>query len=106
MPSKLEIERVLSNWINQATMPPGRLADGVEPAKWIAQQFLNWWQSEIEDYLSDAERAIAAVRKELQRLGGWENPDFGEALHELTHASEALAGLRFTLGFGDASLIA
>jgi hypothetical protein len=99
MPNKHEPERVLSNWIDQATQPPGRLADGIEPAKWIAEQFLNWWRPEVENDLTDAERAVAATRHELQQLGGWDNPQLGETLHELTHASEALASLRITLGF-------
>jgi hypothetical protein len=98
MADRLETERVLSNWIAQATQPPGRLADGVEPANWIARQFLNWWWSEVEGDLSDAERAVLAIRQELQQLGGWDNPQLGEALHELTHASEALASLRITFG--------
>jgi hypothetical protein len=99
MADKVEIEQVLSNWIAQATKPPGRLVDGVEPARWIAQQFLKWWQSQVRDELSDADRAMSAVRQELQRLGGSSNQELGEALQELTHATDALAGLRDILGF-------
>jgi hypothetical protein len=33
----------------------------------------------------------------LERIGGWENPELGEAMHELTHLSDALAELRETL---------
>ena len=93
-----EVEQVLANWIAQATSAPGRLADNVDPAAWVAQRFLAWWHPRVEDALSDAERAIAGVRGELNRLGGWQNNQLGEALHELIHAGEALADLRARLG--------
>jgi hypothetical protein len=95
-----EIERVLTNWIAQAVNPPGELRAGIDPAAWIAQQFLRWWKlqvDQVDDDLGAAETAVSAVRQELLRLGGWSNPEFGEALHELTHASEALTALRCAL---------
>jgi len=97
-----EIEQVLANWITQAATPPGELAPGTEPARWIAQQFLRWWQPLVADELAAAEAAVAGVRAELHRLGGWSNPQFGEALHELTHAGDALAALRSVLGIEEA----
>jgi hypothetical protein len=93
-----EVEEVLANWISQATSSPGRLAPGTDPAKWVAAQFLRWWQSQIADELNGADTAVAAARQELDRLGGWSNPQFGEALHELVHAHDALADLRSALG--------
>ena len=96
-----EIEQVLANWIAQATSDDGQLADGVEPAKWIAKNFIQWWRPMVCDSLSDAECATLRVRDELNRLGGWENKELGEALHELTHVTDALGDLRVALGLLD-----
>jgi hypothetical protein len=90
-----EVERVLANWIAQATAGPGELAPGTDPASWVTQQFLRWWRVQVAEDLSAAESAVSAVRKEL---GGWSNPEFGEALHELIHASDALGALRSAFG--------
>ena len=93
-----EIRQVLANWIEQATSPIGRLADGVDRSDWIATNFIKWWQSQVEDSLGDAEIAVQGAREELalvndpQRLDG--------ALHELTHVEDALADLRCRLGLG------
>jgi hypothetical protein len=100
---KSDIEEVLANWIKQATCPPGKLADGVDPAKWIAERFVAWWQSKIEYCLADGELATARARAELQRLGGWENEQLGEALHELIHIGDALSDLRVALGLTNES---
>jgi hypothetical protein len=93
-----EVEQVLANWIGQATSRPGQLSDDVDPAAWVSRLFLNWWRAKIEEDLSAVESAVEGVRQELMRLGGWENKQLGEALHELTDASEALRGLRAALG--------
>jgi hypothetical protein len=93
-----EVEQVLANWIAQAIAPPGELAPGTDPAHWVAQQFLRWWQPQVADDIASAEAAVAEVRAALDRLGGWSNPQLGEALHELTHASDALAALRGAFG--------
>jgi hypothetical protein len=95
---RTEIEQVLANWIEQATSRDGKLVDGIDPAKWIAANFLNWWHPTVDDSLSDAESAARRLREELSRLGGWENAEFGEVFHELTHVTEALAELRVALG--------
>jgi hypothetical protein len=95
-----EVEQVLANWITQATAAPGELAPGTEPAQWIARQFLRWWQPQVAGELAAAEVAVAGVRANLDGLGGWSNPELGEALHELIHAGEALAALRSALGLG------
>lgn len=93
-----EVERVLANWIAQATNPPGALADGTDPARWVAQQFLRWWYPQVASELSDAESAVMRSWGELERLGGWSNNDLGEAMHELIHARDALRSLRMMLG--------
>ena len=93
-----EIEQVLANWIEQATCPPGQLADGVDPPSWIASQFLRWWKTRAYESLDDAEGAVNRLRAELERLGGWTNPDLGEALHELAHLDISLAELSVQLG--------
>ena len=34
---RTEIERVLANWIAEATSGDGQLVDGIDPVHWIAQ---------------------------------------------------------------------
>jgi hypothetical protein len=97
--STTDLEQVLSNWINQAISPSGRLAEGQDPAKWVARQFLEWWQSnEVERPLNDAVLAMNGVHSELERLGGWNKTELGEAMHELIHLKDALDELRAALG--------
>jgi hypothetical protein len=101
-----EVRRVLANWIAQAYSTEGQLAEGVAPSEWIADRFLEWWRSELESDLSDAEVAVSATRAALEQLGGWENQPLGDAMHELIHVDDALASLRAILGFsteGDAA---
>jgi hypothetical protein len=87
-----EIETVLTNWIEQALSPIGQLPEGVTPGAWTAARFSAWWRDRASGTIGDAERAAAAVRQELMRLGGWNK--FGEALHEVSHLQEALCDLR------------
>ncbi len=89
-----ETEIVLANWILQAISEIGQFDEGVEPSKWIAVNFLNWWNKRIDDSLSDAEHAAISVRNELNRIGGWNNQALAGALHELTHLVDALGELR------------
>jgi hypothetical protein len=93
-----EVEQVLANWIAQATSPPGALAPGTDPARWVAQQFLRWWHPRVSGELADAESAVMGAWRELERLGGRSNNDLGEAMHELIHARDALGTLRVMLG--------
>jgi hypothetical protein len=97
MPSA-EIEQILANWIKQATEPLGMLAEGVEPSQWVAEMFLRWWRQEALSSLSDAELAASRLRAELQRLGGWNNNQLGDAMEEMTHLEESLAFLRTSSG--------
>lgn len=92
-----EIEEVLSNWIRQAIEPPGKLEEEIDPAQWIATKFLNWWKSNVEESLDDADEALKRVRKELQRLGCLEKEEFDELIHELTHATDALSDVRSSM---------
>ena len=94
--NRAEIERVLANWIAQATS--GHLLPSVDPAKWIAANFVKWWHANVDEVLSDADVAVRRVREELERIGGWNNPQLGEALHELVHAADAMGDLRSALG--------
>jgi hypothetical protein len=94
-----EAELVLSNWIEQALSSAGQLGADTPPAKWIAARFMAWWRSDFEshldEWLGDAEMAMARIRAELNRLGGWDK--CGEALHECAHLADALASLRNAL---------
>jgi hypothetical protein len=97
MPNQIEFQKVLANWIARAT--EGHLADNVEPTSWVAGNVISWWRNEVERDLEDAFAGGAAAREELNRLGGWENPQLGQALHELIHVREAIESLSVTLGF-------
>jgi hypothetical protein len=94
-----EVERVLANWIEEALSSVGSLAPGTRPAQCVASNFLRWWRNDFEshlkEWLGDAENALAVIRRELERSGGWDT--FGEALHECTHLQESLDTLRQTL---------
>jgi hypothetical protein len=87
-----EIETVLTNWIEQALSPIGRLPEGITAAAWVAAQFAAWWRDRARDAMGDADRAAFGVRAELMRLGGWQV--CGEALHEMIHLQDALGDLR------------
>jgi hypothetical protein len=100
MPSA-EIQQVLANWIKQATEPPGRLAENIEPAQWVAEMFLGWWREQTLSFLEDAESATGRIRVELQRLGGWNNKQLENAMEEMTHLEETLADLRTASGFAE-----
>ncbi|MDG3007505.1 hypothetical protein [Paludisphaera mucosa] len=90
------IEAVLSNWIEQALSPVGRLPEGTTPAAWVAARFTAWWRGRADEALCDALAATTATRAELMRLGGWDA--FGEALHRLTHVEDALGDVEATFG--------
>jgi hypothetical protein len=96
MASNEEVQQVLANWISRAS--EGGLPEGVEVSQWVATNFLGWLRKEAESDIGDAEVALSAARAELNRLGGWENSQLSEALHELIHAGDAIASLRSTLG--------
>lgn len=96
-----EIEQVLTNWIAQATSGDGEFADRIDPAKWIARNFVKWWHTMVDESLSTAEDAAHRMRDQLNHLGGWENSELGDALHELTHITDALGDLRVVSGLHD-----
>ena len=100
--SRSDIESVLRNWIAEATSPIGKLPDGVEPATWVADNFIAWWRKQVDDSLGSAELAAHRLRAALEPLG--DPAAFGEAFHELTHVQDALGDLRAALGLsGDST---
>jgi hypothetical protein len=101
--NKSEAERVLANWIAEANSPLGKLPAGESPEAWAARKFLTWWQEETSQYLQQMESSLECLKAELERLGGWSNPELGEALHELTHILDSVGDLKRTLGFYDKS---
>lgn len=92
--NRKEVQQVLSNWIAEALSQEGKLPSNVDPAAWIAERFLAWWQSQSDDELLALETALCGLGNELERLGGWQNPELSEALHELAHARDALSIMR------------
>jgi hypothetical protein len=90
-----ELEQVLRNWLRQAISQTGRFENGIDPAAWVAQNFISWFDSKVEDSLSDAELAASRLRDQLKHLG---YPELDEALHELTHVQDALGDLRSNVG--------
>ena len=101
--NRAEIEHVLANWMLQAKSEEGSLDEGTEPAKWVAENFLNWWYPMIEESIGEAELATYRVRQELESLGGWQNSEVGEDMLDVIHVEDALADIRVALGIdGDA----
>ena len=98
--SQTEVEEVLSNWIREALSGEGELLpNGIEPARWVAKNFLRWWQAQgVDPWIEDAEGAACRLRRELESLGGFNNPDLGEAMHAVIHLDDALADIRRALG--------
>lgn len=43
--------------------------------------------------MSDAQGAISSIEESLKTIGGWDRPELGDALHEITHAREAMDSL-------------
>ena len=97
---KSEIEQVLENWIEEAQSPVGQIADGLSPAAFVAQNFVQWWRNRLDESLGDVESALCNAREELNRLGGWQK--FGEALDEICRSQEGMADLRVALGLMEA----
>jgi len=92
-----QIEQVITNWLREAHSSVGRLGEGVDAAGWVAQRLVEWLKSQAQEPLESAAGAAQAVRKELDRLGGWNNKELGEALHEVTHIEDSLGDLRSIL---------
>ena len=97
--SRSDIEQVLRNWIEQARSPIGRFAEGVDPATWVADNFIAWWRKRVDESLGSAEAAARRLREELKQFGS--PAEFGEAFHELTHVQDALGDLRRELGLDE-----
>lgn len=89
-----EVRQVLSNWIGQSLDPIGQLEPGIVPADWVAEHFLEWFRTQAANLIGDVAIATNRVRAELDRLGGWKNPELGDAMHELIHIDDAVNGLK------------
>lgn len=98
MDLQTQARHVLANYMNEAKSHIGKLPEGVGPEEWMSDRFLAWWSLQVGDEVDDALGAIEGIRAELQRLGGWSNPELGDAMHELIHASDAISSLRYLLG--------
>jgi hypothetical protein len=96
-----EIEEVLANWIAQANDRSGCFPAETDPAKWIATQFLRWWQPKVSDEIADAQLDVARAVQQLEEHWGWSNPQLAEVRHELAHAKESLEDLALSLGLED-----
>ena len=96
-PSRDEVRDVLANWIRQGKGSEGELPPGIDVADWIVDRFLAWWARDVEDSLSFAELSTGRLYEELERLGGSNRSEFGDALHELAHVRDALGDLRSKL---------
>lgn len=90
--NRSDVEETLRNWIEQAMSPVGAFSEGVDPARWVAEHFITWWRTQINESLEDAESAAHRLREELSRVG--HDARLDEALHELTHVQDALSELR------------
>ncbi len=58
-----EIRSVISAWIAQANSPIGKIPDSTDPAEWVADRFLEWWEPETRDAIEEAEGALAELRQ-------------------------------------------
>ncbi len=58
-----ELRNVISAWIAQANSPIGTLPDSTDPAEWVADRFLGWWEPHTRDAIEQAERALAELRQ-------------------------------------------
>ena len=92
-----EIQKVLRNWIDQANSPTGKFDDGIDPAQWVADRFVEWWRDEVRPQLNALEEAAEVLREELDKL---KNPRLLDAaIHEAGHIEDYLSDLRMALGF-------
>lgn len=80
-----ELEQVLANWIDQAVSGHGTLTPGVNPAAWVAAQFLAWWRVQVAKQLETAEGAIGQLLVA------------GQAESRLELVEEAFADLRASI---------
>jgi hypothetical protein len=62
-----ELRNVLSAWIAQANSPIGTIPDSTDPAEWVADRFLDWWEPHTRDAILEAEGALADFRQAVFR---------------------------------------
>ena len=89
--NRSEIEQVLRNWIGEAMSPVGRFAEGIDPPAWVAENFIAWWQKQVEDSLARVEGSAGYLVSEASELAEaasvagvqWDIHEVREALGEL-----------------------
>ena len=90
--SRSDIEQVLRNWIAQALSPMGDFAEGIDPTKWIADNFIDWWSQQVEDSLSSAE--LAAHPKNFRRHPATQRRVMRETLDRIGYISDVIVSER------------
>ncbi|MEM7261082.1 MAG: hypothetical protein AAF488_03765 [Planctomycetota bacterium] len=98
--SRVELETVLRNWIRSAR-GSGELPEGTDEASFVAEKFVQWWREEANASLEEAEAAALPTERELNRLGGLQNPELESACEESVHLRNALHALRSSLGLAE-----
>ena len=91
-----EFKKVLSNWIKEATSY-GELPEGKNVEEWIAEQVVNWWRPKINDDIESLKTTASCLRKNLEKIGGWNRKELADAMHELIHLEENITDLRSSL---------
>jgi hypothetical protein len=89
--SRSEIQQVLRNWIEQAMSPVGRFGDGVDPPAWVADNFIAWWRTRVEDSLNAVQGSAAYLVSEADELVERATDlKIGGDIHEVREAGESL----------------
>lgn len=69
-----ELRNVLSAWIAQANSPIGKIPDSTDPADWVADRFLEWWEPQTRDAIEGAETALAELRDQANAMASNDMP--------------------------------
>ena len=101
--NRTEIQKVLRNWIEQAMSPDGRFVEGIDPPAWVAENFIAWWQKQVEDSLGRIQGSAGYLVAEASELAeaatalgvAWDIHEVREALGEL---QEKVGDLREAAG--------
>lgn len=86
-----ELRNVISAWIAQAKSPVGTLPDSTDPADWIADRFIEWWEPRTRDAIAEAEKSLAELRLTVCGMTSNGVPvETLEAFESLTEAIESI----------------